>query len=148
MLRRARRFVAAYLALALSMCGVVAVLVPIFGAYRPDQLMFGFITMFLFSLMIIPLHLIVPFLCVWLVIHAFRYFDLWHFLLFGGLCGFFVFMTLPDGEDPLWSFRWRGLGPLKAGEWKGLVGLVMSGCVGGWAARSVGRTTLVERYRA
>ena len=138
MLRSAGRFVVAYLAQGLSLCGVVAVLVSIFGAYRLDQFMIGLIYTFVLSLMIIPLHLIIPFLCVWVVIHTFRYFDLWHSIFFGGLCGFFVFLTLPGVEDPLWSFGWRGLGPLKAGEWSGLLGLVMSGCVGGWAARSAG----------
>ena len=144
MLGSAGRFVAAYLAQALSMCGVVAVLVPIFGAYRLDQFMSGLIYTFLLSVLIIPLHLIIPFLCAWVVIQVFRYLDIWHFVFFGGLCGFFVFMTLPDGQDPFWNFKWRGFGHLKAGEWSTLFGLMISGCVGGWAARSVGRATGVQ----
>ena len=133
------RFVAAYLAQALSMCIVIALLVPTFGAYRVDQFMSGFIYSFVFLLMIVPLRVIIPFLCVWVVLHTFRYLDLWQFLILGGLCGLFVFMTLPDGDDAIWTFRWRHSGPMKASDWGAAVGLVFSGCIGGWAAGVVGR---------
>jgi hypothetical protein len=137
------RFIAAYVALAFTMCIVVALWFAIVAGYTLDL----FIFVFVLNLMVIPLHVIIPFVCVWIVMHSGRHLELWHFMFYGGFCGLFVFVTFPNAEDSIWTFRWKDLGQMKHNDWIGLACLVFSGCVGGWVAGLVGRRTWVERYR-
>jgi hypothetical protein len=139
------RFLAAYLTQTFSMCLLLVVLILTFGAWKLDQFVRGFFILFVLSIATIPQRLIIPFLLVWVVIHAFRYVGFWQFVALGGLCGLFVFMTLPNPEDAVWSFRWRGFGSMNKGDWEAAGGLIFSGSIGGWAVARVSRCPRVGR---
>jgi hypothetical protein len=139
MLASTGRFLAAYLAYVISMCVVLALLITTFGAWKLEQFAIGFVISFVFALMVVPLRVAIPFLLMWILIRAFGRHERWPFLVLGGLCGLFVFMALPNAEDGIWSFRWRDSAPMRPGDWQAVAGLVVSGCLGGWAARAVGK---------
>ncbi|WP_092511113.1 hypothetical protein [Afipia sp. GAS231] len=140
------RLFAAYLAQVLAMCVAVALLTMTFGAWKFEQFASGFIVLLVFSLMVIPLRVMIPFLLIWVVIHAFRYRGRWPLLVLGGLCGLFVFMTLPNAEDGIWTFRWRDFGSMKPSDWQAAGGLIVSGCFGGWVAGCVGKRPWVRGF--
>ena len=127
-------FTVDYLALAVAMCAVASALVLVFGAWKQSQFIGGFIILFMFGVMIIPLRALIPFALIWIVLHRFHYLRPWHFLLLGGVCGLSVFVTLPEPEDPIWSLRWNDFQHMKPRDCVMLVGLAFSGCVGGCAA--------------
>jgi hypothetical protein len=127
------------------MCLLLVVLILTFGAWKLDQFVSGFFILLVFSLAIIPLRVIVPFLLIWIVMHALRYVGFWQLLALGGFCGLFVFMTLPNPEDAIWSLRWRDFVPMKKSDWEAVAGLIFSGCVGGWAVGRVSRHHGVSR---
>ena len=132
-----KRLVTAYLTQTFAMCLFLVVLILTFGAWRLDHFASGFFILLVLSIAIIPPRLIMPFLLVWLVIHAFRYVGFWQFVALGALCGLFVFMTLPNPEDAVWSFRWRGFGAMSKVDWEAAGGLIFSGSIGGWAVARV-----------
>lgn len=138
------RFLSAYVVLALTMCFTVALLLAGL-AYKPPDFFMGFEVSFLLSAAVVPLHVLIAFMCSWIIIHTnrrsrYRWLD---FALWGGACGLFVFVTLPDARDPPWWFGWHAdPGRMQAQEWVSMAGLVFSGVVGGFAASFVGRDLL------
>ena len=150
MLRNAGRFLAAYFALAFSMCAVASALALVFGAWRLDQFIAGFMILFVLCAMVIPLRALLPFTIIWILLHRYHHLRLWHFLFLGGVCGLVVFVTLPNPDDPMWSVRWNDFQHMKPGDWGALAGLIFSGGVGGWLARFVGTHswTTTNRWNA
>ncbi|KJC58748.1 hypothetical protein UP10_22005 [Bradyrhizobium sp. LTSPM299] len=138
MLKRIGRFVAAYVALALTMSAVAALWLSfgslLAGALKPNQIAQILPVQLAITLTLISLRAFIAFACLWVIIHRYHYLSLWHFIIFGSICGLFVFMTMPDVEGSVWTFSWRDLSHLPPGSQHDFAWLVISGLVGGLAA--------------
>jgi hypothetical protein len=143
MMRAIVRFLSAYVVFALTMCITVALLLAGL-AYKPMDFFKGLELSFLLSATVIPLHVSIAFICLWIIMHTNRSRYRWlDFVLWGGTCGLFVFVTLPDASDPPWWFGWNAdLSRMQAREWASMAGLILSGAVGGFAASFIGRDLL------
>jgi hypothetical protein len=137
------RFLSAYVVFTLTMCLTVALLLAGL-AYKPPDFFMGFELSLLLSATVIPLHVSIAFICSWIIIHTRRNrYRCLEFALWGGVCGLFVFVTLPDASDPPWWFGWNAdPSRMQAREWASTAGLVFSGVVGGFAASFIGRDLL------
>jgi hypothetical protein len=140
------RFLFAFLVLSLTMCVTVALLLAGF-AYKPQDFLIGLEVSLLLAAMVVPLHGSIAFVCSWIIIQTnlrrsyYRWLD---FALLGGVCGLFVFVTLPpNATDPWWSFGWNtDTSKMSQRDWYTMAGLIFSGALGGIAASFVRRDLL------
>jgi hypothetical protein len=139
------RFLSAYIVFALTMCLTLALLLAGIS-YKPKDFLFGFEVSFLLAAVVVPLHALIAFLCSWIMIHTHRrsYYHWLDFAFCGGVCGLFVFVTLPtNATDPVWWFGWNtDMSKMKSHDWYAMAGLVFGGVVGGIAASFVRRDLL------
>jgi predicted Co/Zn/Cd cation transporter (cation efflux family) len=138
------RFLFAFFVLSLTMCVTVASLV-VALAHTPKDFLLAFGVTFPIAAVVIPLHVLIAFLCSWIMIHTHRrsYYRWLDFALWGGFCGVFVFVTLPIGNDPTWYFGWNtDMSKMKPHDWYEMAALIFSGALGGIAASFVRRDLL------
>ena len=139
------RFLSAYIVFALTMCLTIALLLAVIS-YKPKDFFIGFEVSFLLATVVVTLHALIAFLCSWITIHTHRrsHYRWLDFALWGGMCGLFVFVTLPpNASDPVWVFGWNtDISKMKPHDWYAMAGLVFSGFVGGIASSFVRRDLL------
>jgi ABC-type sulfate transport system permease subunit len=139
------RFISAYIVFTLVMCLTIALLLAVIS-YKPKDFFIGFEVSLLLAVVVVPLHAFIAFLCTWIISHTrqrgrYRWLD---FAFGGGICGLFVFVTLPpNASDPAWVFGWNtDISKMKPHDWYAMAGFVFSGFVGGIASSFVRRDLL------
>lgn len=132
----------AFAALVITMSFAVAVCASVFGWFTLGNFA-GFISIWLLSIILIPLRIIVPFLVCWIVLRRYDYIRPLYFMICGVLCAAAAIVTFPAEQAFLLpKLNVLAFSELLFSRWLLLISLLSCGGIGGLAAWSTARRAL------